>query len=200
MQALRNDNNPTSMDVSRIIKGISQLRKALDEFNTTKIPSKNEFLNIEHQVDCLHLEVEVVLGSDDQYIRTLRFALQLFLLLSWLSKPDTDFGILAEELRYSLSKPRVRLCSSVEPTIWQFFVGAVAAEKSIETRTWYIDRLQRVFDSMQVTKWTEVVQLLDRTFMPDMGLLEKFKLVWQEIGYVGQGRHRQVGEDFGYSW
>ncbi|RSL80294.1 hypothetical protein CEP51_006671 [Fusarium floridanum] len=200
MQALRNENNPTSMDVSRIINGISQLRKALDEFNTTKIPPRRDFLSIEHQVDCLQLEVEVVLGSDDQYIRTLRFALQLFLLLSWLSKPDTDFGILAEELRYSLLKPRVRLCSSVEPTIWQFFVGAVAAEKSIETRTWYVDRLQRVFDSMQVTKWTEVVQLLDRTYMPDMGLLEKFKVVWQEIGYVGQGRHGKVAEGSGYSW
>ncbi|KAM6509985.1 hypothetical protein FALCPG4_017618 [Fusarium falciforme] len=189
MQALRNEDNPTSLDVSRITSGISQLRKALDEFNATKVPSKNEILNIEHQVDCLQLEVEVVLGSDDHYIRTLRFALQLFLLLSWLSRPDTDFGVLAEELRQSLAQPHIRLCSSVEPTIWQFFVGAVAAEKSVETRTWYIDRLQRVFDSMQVTKWTEVVQLLDRTFMPDMGLLERFKLVWQEIGYVGQRKH-----------
>ncbi|EEU36746.1 uncharacterized protein NECHADRAFT_51893 [Fusarium vanettenii 77-13-4] len=188
MQALRNEDNPTSMDVSRITSGISQLRKALDEFSVTKIPSKSEILNIEHQVDCLKLEVEVVLGSDDQYIRTLRFALQLFLLLSWLSRPETDFGLLAEDLRHSLAKPQIRLCSSVEPTIWQFFVGAVAAEKSMETRNWYINRLQAVFDAMQVTKWTEVVQLLDRTFMPDMGLLERFKLVWQEIG-MGQGRH-----------
>lgn len=58
---------------------MSQLRNALDELNMTKVPSKNETLSIEHQIDCLRLEVEVILGSDDHYVRTLRFALHLFL-------------------------------------------------------------------------------------------------------------------------
>lgn len=59
----------------------------------------------------------------------------------------------------------------------------------MDTRAWYVERLQRVFDSMQVTKWTEVVELIERTFLPDMRLPERFKFVWQEIGYVRQGRN-----------
>ncbi|KAF4445747.1 hypothetical protein FALBO_17149 [Fusarium albosuccineum] len=189
MQALRNEDHPTSMDVSRISDGLDHLRRTINDYHASPNPPALVRLNIEYQVECLQLDVEVLLASEEHHVRTLRCAFRLFLLLMWPSKPNGTIQTLADELRYALTEPHIRLCSSMALTIWEFFVGALAAEAPGETRSWFIDRLGDIFKPRHATEWRHVVDILSKAFMPPECLLEKCRVVWQEVDRA------QVGEN-----
>ncbi|KAM5377904.1 hypothetical protein ACJZ2D_004808 [Fusarium nematophilum] len=179
IDALRKENKPTSVNISRLSREIDHFRKALDAYYTSEVQSHTES-TIDFQVEYLQLEVELLLGGDEHYIRALRHAVRLFLLLSWPPKVEVDVASRAEELRTALSEPRIRLCSSIELTVWQFFVGAVAAGTALETRIWFVGKLQRIFLATGIKEWKGVMPLLRKAFVPGERLLGKFEMVWRD--------------------
>lgn len=185
IQALRNDDQPTSMDISLIRLGIDRVRQDIDIYHATSTEAQMR-TSIEYQIECLQYEVDILLESREHHIRTLRRSLQLFLLLLWPSKALQDLNILAEDLRQALIEPHIRLCSSMALPIWQLSIGAVAAGTPGETRSWFIGRLQELCVTMNVKVMDKGVASLTETFMPDARLLGKFQLVWQEVSRSSQ--------------
>ncbi|KAF7554810.1 hypothetical protein G7Z17_g2663 [Cylindrodendrum hubeiense] len=147
IDALSAPGGVTGLDISRISRDMDMLSKALDVFYTR--PEDAEFLGqkIGERVNRLHREIDRLLTNDGTYIRSWAGALRIFVHLSWPPKPDVDLGDLALALKGMLETPGIRLCSSIDMTVWQFFIGAVAAEGS-NIRLWFIARVRRMFKPM----------------------------------------------------
>lgn len=121
------------------------------------------------------------MGSQENFVRSLHDSLQLFLLLLWPTEKARHLEVLAEELKYALLQPHMRLCSSMHLLVWQLFVGATAARPSSEVRSWYITRLREVLTSLSAGGQATAMETLTESFSPDKYLLEKFKAVWREL-------------------
>ncbi|KAF0636263.1 hypothetical protein FPSE5266_02128 [Fusarium pseudograminearum] len=130
IQALQNQNDPNATDITTISNRINGLCLLIDAYHESPNPGPDSALTIGLEVERLQLEIDILLGSLDNYVHSLHDALQLYLLLLWpVGEPDRLHG-LAEGLRHALLQPFMRLCASMGLFVWQLFVGATAAEPS----------------------------------------------------------------------
>lgn len=136
---------------------------------------------IQTRVDALVRGVRNLPRIESPYLWALEYSLRLYLSLMWPCSLDraTDVDLL-HGLKESLGEPKIRLCAAVHLTVWQLFVGAVAARDHSEMKIWFLSRLAKTLVSMQVDSWERLLVVLEKTFMPDGRLLVEFKKVWNE--------------------
>ncbi|KAH6963114.1 hypothetical protein DER45DRAFT_552475 [Fusarium avenaceum] len=181
IQALRNEDDPNKTDFTTLRDEIGILRQLIDRYHASPTPKKQEAAIIHSEVTRLQLEIDTLMGSQENFVRSLHDSLQLFLLLLWPTEKARHLEVLAEELKYALLQPHMRLCSSMHLLVWQLFVGATAARPSSEVRSWYITRLREVLTSLSAGGQATAMETLTESFSPDKYLLEKFKAVWREL-------------------
>ncbi|KAF5602778.1 hypothetical protein FPCIR_1741 [Fusarium pseudocircinatum] len=186
VNALRNEEDPKQMDVAAIRSDIDDLRQLIDKYHASSTLKQDKAAIIRYEVHCLQLKVDTLLGSQEHYIRSLHDSLQLFLSLLWPIEGRRLLDIKAENLKYALLQPHIRLCSSMQLLVWQLFVGAAAAEPASEVRYWYIIRLREVVSSMRIGGQDVAMETLATVFAPDAQLLKKFKTVWEEVSFGQQ--------------
>ncbi|EGU74901.1 hypothetical protein FOXB_14581 [Fusarium oxysporum f. sp. conglutinans Fo5176] len=185
INALRNEDDPKQMDVAAIRSDANDLRQLIDNYHASTTLKRDTAAIIRYEVHRLQLKVDTLLGSQEHYIRSLHDSLQLFLSLLWPIEERRSLDIKAENLKYALLQPHIRLCSSMQLLVWQLFVGAAAAEPASEVRSWYVIRLREVVSSMRIGGQDVAMETLTAVFAPDARLLEKFKAVWDEVS-LGQ--------------
>ncbi|KAF3021148.1 hypothetical protein E8E14_013864 [Neopestalotiopsis sp. 37M] len=184
IQALCDKDTPDLLDINYIRCRVNRLREAIDFYHTTTTTAKSQTDGlIESRIKRLQSEVDALLGTSDHHIRTLRRSIQLFLLLLWPNKSLDKLDILAEELKQALQEPHIRLCSTVDLPIWQFSVGAAAADPLGDTRSWFIERLRDLSTTMNVKMMEQGASSLQASFMPDALLLNRFERIWKEVDY-----------------
>ncbi|RGP77269.1 hypothetical protein FLONG3_4784 [Fusarium longipes] len=181
IHALRNEDDPNQTDIATIRDRINELCLMINRYHNSTAPQLDIARVIGLEVERLKLEIGTLLGCHENYVRSLHDALQLYLLLLWPVEEPGRLQTLAEELKYDLLQPHMRLCASMEVLVWQLFVGVVAAGSTSEVRCWYTTRLRDVLGSMNKMGQEIVINTLTTVFTPDMCLLEKFQDVWQEI-------------------
>ncbi|SCO57090.1 uncharacterized protein FFMR_14246 [Fusarium fujikuroi] len=186
IDALRNEDDPKQMDVAAIRSDVNDLRQLIDKYHSSTTPKKDTAAIIRYEVHRLQLKVDTLLGSQEHYIRSLHDSLQLFLSLLWPVEGRGSLDIKAENLKYALLQPHIRLCSSMQLLVWQLFVGAAAAEPASEVRSWYFIRLREVVSAMRIGGQNVAMETLAAVFAPDARLLEKFKTVWDEVSFGQQ--------------
>ncbi|KAF5638915.1 hypothetical protein F25303_7521 [Fusarium sp. NRRL 25303] len=186
IDALRNEDDPKQMDVAAIRSDVNDLRQLIDKYHSSTTPKKDTAVIIRYEVHRLQLKVDTLLGSQEHYIRSLHDSLQLFLSLLWPIEGRRSLDIKAENLKYALLQPHIRLCSSMQLLVWQLFVGAAAAEPTSEVRSWYVIRLREVVSAMRIGGQDVAMETLAAVFAPDARLLEKFKTVWDEVSFGQQ--------------
>ncbi|EXM16709.1 hypothetical protein FOTG_15040 [Fusarium oxysporum f. sp. vasinfectum 25433] len=147
IDALRNEDDPKQMDVAAIRSDANDLRQLIDNYHASTTLKRDTAAIIRYEVHRLQLKVDTLLGSQEHYIRSLHDSLQLFLSLLWPIEERQSLDIKAENLKYALLQPHIRLCSSMQLLVWQLFVGAAAAEPASEVRSWYVIRLREVRSS-----------------------------------------------------
>ncbi|KAF7535371.1 hypothetical protein G7054_g5428 [Neopestalotiopsis clavispora] len=182
IQALCDKDTPDLLDINYIRCRVNRLREAIDFHHVTTATAKSQTDGlIESRIKRLQSEVDALLRTSDHHIRTLRRSIQLFLLLLWPDKTSHKLDILAEELRQALEEPHIRLCSTVDLPIWQFSVGAAAADRLGDTRSWFIERLRDLSTTMNVKMVEQGASSLQASFMPDALVLNRFQRIWQEV-------------------
>jgi hypothetical protein len=182
IQALCDNDTPNLLDINYIRCRANRLREAIDNFHVTRTTAKTQSDGlIESRIERLRSEIDALLGTSDHHIRTLRRSIQLFLSLLWPSNTSHKLDILAEELKQALEEPHIRLCSTVDLPIWQFSVGAAAADLLGDTRSWFIERLRDLSTTMNLKMMEQGASSLQASFMPDALLLNKFERIWQEV-------------------
>ncbi|KAG9495178.1 hypothetical protein J7337_013413 [Fusarium musae] len=186
INALRNEDDPKQTDVAAIRSDIEDLRQLIDKYHASMTLKQDKAAIIRYEVHRLQLKVDTLLGSQEHYIRSLHDSLQLFLSLSWPIEGPRSLYIKAENLKYALLQPHIRLCSSMQLLVWQLFVGAAATEPASEVRSWYVIRLREVVSSMRIGGQDIAMETLAAVFAPDARLLEKFKAVWDEVSFGQQ--------------
>ncbi|KAI1022101.1 hypothetical protein LB504_007543 [Fusarium proliferatum] len=186
IDALRNEDDPRQMDVAAIRSDVNDLRQLIDIYHSSTTLKQDTAAIIRYEVHRLQLRVDTLLGSQEHYIRSLHDSLQLFLSLLWPIEGRRPLDIKAENLKYALLQPHIRLCSSMQLLVWQLFVGAAAAEPASEVRSWYVIRLREVVSAMRIGGQDVAMENLAAVFAPDARLLEKFKTVWDEVSFGQQ--------------
>lgn len=186
INALRNEDDPKQMDVAAIRSDANDLRQLIDNYHASTTLKRDTAAIIRYEVHRLQLKVDTLLGSQEHYIRSLHDSLQLFLSLLWPIEERRSLDIKAENLKYALLQPHIRLCSSMQLLVWQLFVGAAAADPASEVRSWYVIRLREVVSSMRIGGQDVAMETLTAVFAPDARLLEKFKTVWDEVSFGQQ--------------
>ncbi|KAG8672192.1 hypothetical protein FPOAC2_05560 [Fusarium poae] len=181
IHALQNHDDPNATDIATIRNSINGLCLLIDSYHNSPDPRSDFPLVIGLEVERLQLEIDTLLGSHENYVHSLHDALRLYLLLLWPMEEPGRLHILAEELRFDLLQPHMRLCASMELLVWQLFVGTTAAEPSSEVRSWYTTRLREVLWSMHSFGQDRVLDTLTQAFTPDACLLQKFRAIWQEV-------------------
>ncbi|KAF7559276.1 hypothetical protein G7046_g4879 [Stylonectria norvegica] len=183
VSALRDKRSAILDDISKITEGVSKLRHAIDLSNTYAMGT--EFLDLEIEIPVARLrdELQAMRTNVAPSVRALALALNIFLHLSWPSSSEPDLGMLATELMTALERREARLCSSITLTIWQYFTGGVAAIDG-HTKAWFLARLREAFLISGLSRWQEVLMILEKAFMPHARLLMQFRLLWEELNLV----------------
>ncbi|GKU07577.1 hypothetical protein FLAG1_08313 [Fusarium langsethiae] len=144
IRALRNQDVPKGTDIATIRNSINELCLMVDNYHNSPISQPDIAVAIRLEVERLQVEIDTLLGSHGNYIRSLHHTLRLYLLLLWPMEEPDHLHILAEELKHVLLQSHMRLCPSMQLLVWQLFVGLTAAEPSSEARSWYIARLREI--------------------------------------------------------
>jgi hypothetical protein len=165
-----------------ISQQIAKLRYSLDLIYNYPTDSSFIVQEIDKPVTSILHTLETLPETEEvSYLSLLARAIRIFICLLWPPSAKTPPSDLANELRHALGEPKMRLCSSINLTVWQMFVGAVAADSNSETRMWYLDTLKKIFVPMRVFDWQAVIAVLEKGFMPPVSLLDEFRHVWEEI-------------------
>ncbi|PWI69339.1 hypothetical protein PCL_00986 [Purpureocillium lilacinum] len=167
--------------IGSIASSLDQLRHSLNDFG--RQPTAPEVINefVLQPISSVQESLQALPRAGSLYLQSLSCAIRIFLQLLWPACAVIDTPVLANELREMLNTPRLRLCASINLTVWQFFVGAVAAPRGSETRHWFAERLKRMLISMGVVDWKGAVLVLCRGFMPSDLLLQDFRALWEDF-------------------
>ena len=89
---------------------------------------------------------------------------------------------LATDLHYTFEVRDVRFCSGIELLLWELFLGGVAAKvgNSPHLRTFFLERVWTVSNTLALRRWEEVEKVLDGIFWLKESLRHECKEVWQE--------------------
>ncbi|KAH7149898.1 hypothetical protein B0J13DRAFT_549044 [Dactylonectria estremocensis] len=171
----------TQTDITLISHDMDLLRKEIEFYH--RHPELVAILSkkIGDRIDKLQFEIGTLLEKDGPYIQAWAVAIRLFLYLSWPLKFSESISDLANSLKERLEQPGIHFCSSIDMTVWQFFVGAAAGDPGSFLRKWFTTKLQKMIIPMQVREWVAVLGVIKNGFMPDSLLLEKFQQVWVEV-------------------
>ncbi len=167
--------------IGSIASSLDQLRHSLNAFHTQPTVPEATINSILPSISSVQATLYTLPGAGSLYLQPLSCAIRIFLQLLWPAGAAIGTPTLAEELREMLNTPRLRLCASINLTVWQFFVGAVAAPRGSETRHWFAERLKRMLISMGVVDWKGAVLVLRRGFMPSDLLLQDFRALWEDF-------------------
>ncbi|KAK2595408.1 hypothetical protein QQS21_006882 [Conoideocrella luteorostrata] len=167
--------------ISQVTAEFSKLSSLVDDFRLRLLPSQAQ--DISNLATSLENSIDIMPKVKSSHLQALEHALRLYLHILWPPPLSLDRKLhcLVDHLKQSLHEPKIRLCSAMNLTVWQLFVGTVAAGGHSEMREWFIWRLKRIFSAMGIYAWERLLVLFGKTFMPDRTLLMKFKRVWEEI-------------------
>ncbi|CAH0055669.1 unnamed protein product [Clonostachys solani] len=179
--ALRKKDARTLGAISHVSHQLHQIRQNIEDFVSSPSSSTSATKNIEAAISNVQEELRPLLNSSIAYIASVSRAISLFLQLSWPSTGYVDHASCAKRLQDALSEPRVTLCGSTSLTVWQYFVGGVAAASQPSLRSWYVDKLANIFRAMHIRDWEACYQVIEGAFIPDSILLRQFKGLWEEI-------------------
>ncbi|SPJ74253.1 uncharacterized protein FTOL_03983 [Fusarium torulosum] len=98
IQALRNEDDPNKLDFTTLRDEIDILRQSIDKYHESRPPKKQEAAIIRSEVTRLQLEIDTLMGSQENFVRSLHDSLQLFLLLLWPTEKASRLEVLAGEL------------------------------------------------------------------------------------------------------
>lgn len=171
----------TLSNLDCISRSINALRQVLELFHNQKLPADLLCCEIDKQVALIGAQVSALFGIN-AYVNALSTSLLIFLHISWPRVPlfNASPEKMAEEMAEMLKQPDIRLCTSLDLTAWQLMVGGISASDST-VRQWFGSVLKRMNIAMRVTKWDDILFVLNKTFMPDSRLLYRFKLFWEEL-------------------
>ena len=162
-----------------------QLRGGLSVYHSRDMTPDAIFREIQQPIEALHSIAQRLKHDNHGFLRASGYAIIVFLHLSW---PDTWAGksreplsTLASDLREALEQSQVKLCSTIDLVVWKFFMGGVASSPQSEARTWFVDRLLRIVRTIPVFQWNEMLEMLERAFLPSEVLLEKCRKLWDEV-------------------
>lgn len=117
-------------------------------------------------------------------IRALKASLEIFTGLFW-PKPSHDHNHdhghehldnASFELRQVFQGPNIRLCATVELTIWELLLGYIAAG-DLEGRYWFTVMLARACRALQITSWDRAVTVFS-AFLYTESFLHACRAVW----------------------
>lgn len=182
IDVLRNDSSRLMSQVSSISRRINQLQETTIQSCDISGYIHLQDFQLDEQVSDIQNDLKALCQNKPTYIRALGQSLELFLYLSWPPAAPIDYASLADRLKQMLENPYASPCSSFHLKLWQYFVGAVAADAYSGTREWLMRELRRMLRAIGICKWDEVTPILDRTYFPNPRLLHRFKSVWYELG------------------
>ena len=180
IRALDDDNIRKVTEIGSISRGVTNVCRALEVFHGHSTNPSFVENEIEVPLAQLHRMTQPLFQDEVPHIRALIRAIDLFLFLLWPLTPRVDYCEQALDLKATLLEPHITLCGSLDLTVWQYFVGGIAAESDLETREWFVMRLKEMFLSMGVTQWQDVLAILRRGYFPDSSLLTGFMQLWRE--------------------
>ena len=64
-------------------------------------------------------------------------------------------------------------------------LGAVAAGKGSQVRAWFVARLRRAVLALRSRGWIRPLEILEKCFVSDVGLVARFRALWQELDSEG---------------
>ena len=183
--ALRDEGSQSFVDMSRAGEYIAKLHDAIttyyskpEDSNLVKFEMESLLADIYHEIHRL--------GDKGSYFRAFACAFRVYLLLIWPPQMWIDWAREATELKEALEQPKMRLCGSIELTMWQFFIGSVAAESNPDIRDWFMNRLRRLFMAARIHRWEDALKLLERVFIQDEQLIARFRQVWTSVNVYGR--------------
>ncbi len=106
--------------------------------------------------------------------------MELILHLSWFPQ-ETDLTPVAGELKDALCALPVRPCLFMDLSSCQLMLGAVAASEGSEVRAWFVARLRRAVVTLRSRGWKRPLEILERGFVSDDGLVARFRALWKEM-------------------
>lgn len=117
-------------------------------------------------------------------IRALNASVEIFTGLFWpKSSHDHDhghghehLGNASSELRQVFQGPNIRMCATVELTLWEFVLGYIAAG-DLEAKSWFARMLVRACRAMQITSWDRAVTVFS-AFLYTESFLHACHAVW----------------------
>ncbi|CAM1501423.1 Fc.00g105850.m01.CDS01 [Cosmosporella sp. VM-42] len=180
IRALRDENIRRINEITKVARGVSELCLTLQDCQDHPMKSSRIKDEIEELLTKLHCDTQALFQDEDPFVRSLMRAIKGFLFLSWPSEPEVDLRKLALDLRETMLQRQITLCGSHELTVWQYFIGGLAAESDPQTMNWFLMRLKEMLLAMRITRWQEVSAILKKGFFPDAPLLARFIELWKK--------------------
>ncbi|KAB5562774.1 hypothetical protein GE09DRAFT_1109664 [Coniochaeta sp. 2T2.1] len=169
-------------DVSAISEDLIQFRKLVDIHR--KFPhSSYRVQQILQDRDSLLRRVRALRSEDDQYIQVTALAMELTLYLTWSPLPDSTLNLtpVAGRLWEAMNNLPVRPCMFMDLASCPLMLGAVAADEGSEVRDWFVTRIRKAVETLKSRGWRRPLEVLERAFTPDDGLVSRFRALWREI-------------------
>jgi hypothetical protein len=75
----------------------------------------------------------------------------------------------------------VRPCLFMDLASCQLMLGAIAAREDSEVRAWFVARLRRAVTTLRSRGWERPLEILERGFVSNDGLVGRFRVLWKEL-------------------
>lgn len=167
--------------VADISDSLIQLRRSIDDHRKCSPGSDVEAQSIETDWNSLLCQARALQSENDPFVQATSRAIELILYLSWRHKPEANLTLLAGELKEALCRLPTRPCLFMDLTSCQLMLGAVAASEGSQVRAWFVARLRRSVLALRSRGWMRPLEILEKGFVSDMGLVARFRVLWKEL-------------------
>ncbi|OIW31260.1 hypothetical protein CONLIGDRAFT_713710 [Coniochaeta ligniaria NRRL 30616] len=167
-------------EVADICEGLIQLRKSVDVRHSPSSRSDPRAGQIENDWNSLLCRARALRSQDNPYLQAASRSMELILHLSPFPQ-QTNFTLIAGELKDAWGALPVRPCLFMDLASCQLMLGAVAAGGDSEIRAWFVARMRRAVVRLRSRGWGRPLEILERGFVSDDGLVERFRVLWKEL-------------------
>jgi hypothetical protein len=181
INAIRHYGNQPIRDVANISNSLIHLRKSIDVYCSTRTGSDLWAEEIEKDWNNLLCQARHLRLEDDQFIQATSLAIELILYLSWCPQQERNLTLLACELKEAWCRLPVRTCMFMDITSCQLMLGAIAAAESSQVRAWFVAKLRRAVQSLRSRGWVRPLEILEKGFESNVGLVVRFRALWKEL-------------------
>jgi hypothetical protein len=167
--------------VANISDGLVQLRKSIDTHRKFSTDSDVLAKEIEENWKNLLCQARALRFEDNPFVQATSLAVELILYLSWFPQLEANLTLLASELKDALCRLPFRPCLFMDLTSCQLMLGAVAAGEGSQVRAWFVARLRRAVLALRSRGWVRPLEILEKGFVLDLGLVARFRALWKEL-------------------